>query len=163
MNQISNSTACTSSISSETRLGMTWVVMAGMVGLLLIVTPMAWAEQTATESVKSTIDKVIQILNSEPLKQPSRSVERRRQIEHVIRQRVNYEDMAKQALGWPWTELTDHERQKLWSCLFSCSEMRLPVELTATPTSRCSICLNSAKRTMLRYEQSCPAARRIPS
>lgn len=113
MNQISNSTASTGSISSETRLGMTWAVMAGMIALLiLIVTTKASAEQTATGSVKNTIDAVIHILNSEELNQPGRSVERRQKIEQVIRQRVNYEDMAKRALGWPWTELTDTERQE---------------------------------------------------
>ncbi len=48
---------------------------------------MASAQQTATESVKSTIDEVIYILNSEELKQPGRSAENRRQkIEQVIRQ-----------------------------------------------------------------------------
>jgi phospholipid transport system substrate-binding protein len=113
MNQLSNGSARTGSISSETRLGRTWVVMAGMVALLMLIgTTMASAEQTATESVKSTIDEVINILNSEELNQPGRSVERRQKIEHVIRQRVNYEDMAKRALGWPWIELTDSERQE---------------------------------------------------
>lgn len=111
MNRISNSAASKIFISSETGLGMTWVVMAGMVGLL-IGTPVASAEQTATESVESTIDEVVHILNSEELKQPGRSVERRQKIEQVIRQRVSYEDMAKRALGWPWIELTHTERQE---------------------------------------------------
>ena len=52
--------------------------------------------------MKSTIDDVIRIINDEELKQPSRSVERRQKIEHVVRQRVNYEDMARLALGMPW-------------------------------------------------------------
>ena len=113
MNQLSNRTARTDSIRSETHLGMTWVVMAGMVALLTLIGPPAVsAEQTATESVKSTVDEVIHILSSEELKQPGRSVERRQKIEHVIRQRVSYEDMAKRALGWPWIELTDTERQE---------------------------------------------------
>ncbi|HWG95839.1 MAG TPA: ABC transporter substrate-binding protein [Nitrospira sp.] len=111
MNRISSSAASTGFISSETRLGMIWGVMAGMV-VLLIGNPVASAEQTATESVKSTIDEVIHILNSEELKQPGRSVERRQKIEQVIRQRVSYEDMAKRALGWPWIELTNSERQE---------------------------------------------------
>jgi phospholipid transport system substrate-binding protein len=111
MSQISNRAAGTGFISSKTGFGMIWVVMASMVALL-IGTPMASAEQTATESVKSTIDAVIHILNSEELNQPGRSVERRQKIEHVIRQRINYEDMAKRALGWPWIELTDAERQE---------------------------------------------------
>jgi phospholipid transport system substrate-binding protein len=97
-------------MSSESGLGMT-CVMASMV-VLLIGTPVASAEQTATESVKSTIDEVIHILNSEELSRPGRAVERRQKIEQVIRQRVSYEDMAKRALGRPWTELTTTERQE---------------------------------------------------
>lgn len=113
MSQRSNATACMGGISSEIRLGMTSAMVVSTVAfLMLIVTTMASAEQTATESVRSTIDEVIHILNSEELNQPNRSMERRQKIEHVIRQRVNYEDMAKRALGWHWVELTDTERQE---------------------------------------------------
>jgi phospholipid transport system substrate-binding protein len=111
MNQRSNNAASKGLISSAAGLGTTGVLMVGMVALL-IGTPVASAEQTATESVKSTIDEVIHVLNSEELKQPGRSVERRQKIEHVIKQRVSYEQMAKRALGWPWAELTDRERQE---------------------------------------------------
>ena len=111
MNQISNSAASKGFIRSETGLGIIWGVMASMV-VLLFETPVASADQTATESVKSTINEVIHILNSEELKHPGRSVERRQKIEQVIRQRVSYEDMAKRALGWPWIELTNTERQE---------------------------------------------------
>jgi phospholipid transport system substrate-binding protein len=113
MTQRSNRTASTGAISSETRLALTWAVMGAMVTLMMLTgTTMASAEQTATESVKSTIDAVIHILNSEELNQPGRSVERRQKIEQVIMQRVNYEDMAKRALGGPWIDLTDSERQE---------------------------------------------------
>jgi phospholipid transport system substrate-binding protein len=114
MNQISNSAASKRFISSEPGLGLIWGVMASIV-VLLIGTPVASAEQTATESVKSTVDEVIHILNNEELNQPGRSVERRQKIEQVIRQRVSYEDMAKRALGWPWIELTNTERQEFVS------------------------------------------------
>ena len=46
-------------------------MIASMV-VLLIRAPVVSAEQTATESVKSPIDEVIHILNSEELKHPSR-------------------------------------------------------------------------------------------
>jgi phospholipid transport system substrate-binding protein len=111
MNQRSNNAASKGLISSAAGHGTTGVVMVSMVALL-IGTSMASAEQTATESVKSTIDAVVHILNSEELKQPGRSVERRQKIEQVIRQRISYEDMAKRALGWPWIELTHTERQE---------------------------------------------------
>ncbi|GKS63268.1 organic solvent tolerance ABC transporter substrate-binding protein [Nitrospira sp.] len=113
MIQISNGNARTGLICSQMRLGTTWAVRAGIGAFLLLTgTTMASAEQTATESVKRTIDAVISILTSEELNQPDRSIERRQKIEHVIRQRVDYEDMAKRALGWHWTELSDAERQE---------------------------------------------------
>ena len=103
MSQIFNRTSGQSSISPNRRLGTTWAVMAGMVALLVLTgTTVASAEQTPTESVKSTIAEVIQILDNEELKQSGRSVERRQKIEQVVRQRVSYEDMAKRALGEPW-------------------------------------------------------------
>ena len=109
----SNRGACQGSISPTTRLGATQAVMAVMVALLMLIGAISVsAEQTPTESVKRTIDNVIQILNTDALKQPSRSVERRQKIEDVVRQRVSYEDMAKRALGMPWIELTDTERQE---------------------------------------------------
>jgi len=39
-------------------------------------------------------------------------MERRQQIEQVVKQRVSYEDMARLALGLPWLALTDTERQE---------------------------------------------------
>jgi phospholipid transport system substrate-binding protein len=87
-------------------------MVAASLIILLIGAPVASAEQTATESVRSTMDDVIHILISEELNQPGRSVERRQKIEQVIRERVNYEDMAKRALGWSWIELTGTERHE---------------------------------------------------
>jgi phospholipid transport system substrate-binding protein len=101
------------SISPTTRLSTTPAVMAVMVALLMLIgATSVQAEQTPTESVKHTIDNVIQILNTDALKQPSRSVERRQRIEDIVRQRVSYEDMARLALGNPWIALTDIQRQE---------------------------------------------------
>lgn len=65
-----------------------------------------------TESVKHTINDVLWILGNEALKEPGRSVERRQEIEQVIRRRVSYAHMAQQALGVPWVKLSDLERQE---------------------------------------------------
>ena len=111
MGQISNSIVGTDSISSGPGFGMICVAMAGLIALLFG-TPVASAEQTATEAVRGAIDEVIHILNSEELNQPGRSLERRQKIEQVIRERVDYKDMAKWALGLSWIELADIERQE---------------------------------------------------
>ena len=62
--------------------------------------------------MKSTIIEVVHILDNAELNQPDRAVERRQRIEQVVRGRVSYEEMAKRALGVPWGELTESERQE---------------------------------------------------
>jgi phospholipid transport system substrate-binding protein len=74
----------------------------------------AWASlpQSPMQAVRSTIEDVIHILTNESLKQPERLTERRQEIERLIRERVSYEDMAKQALGAHWLTLEASERQE---------------------------------------------------
>ena len=80
--------------------------------LLLGGAGLASAEPTPTESVKGTIADVVRILDNAELKEPGRAAERRRQVEHVVRDRVSYEEMAKRALGQPWPELTNIQRKE---------------------------------------------------
>jgi phospholipid transport system substrate-binding protein len=75
----------------------------------MLVAPSAYSP---TESVKNTITDVLSILGNEALKQPSRSEERRRQIEQVIRHRVKFGQMAQHSLGAPWTRLSYTEQQE---------------------------------------------------
>jgi phospholipid transport system substrate-binding protein len=101
------------SIKQGTRQLLGWSLIVGMVMWLVPAAP-AWAfmPQSPTESVRSTIEEVIRILTNEQLKQPERLTERRQEIERVVRQRVSYEDMAKQALGVQWLSLAAWERQE---------------------------------------------------
>ena len=101
------------SIGSTQRIGSSWTATASLVALLVLTgTGAAAAELTPTEAVKSTIAEVVHILDNAELNQPDRAAERRQRIEQVVRDRVSYEEMAKRALGVPWTELTDSERQE---------------------------------------------------
>jgi phospholipid transport system substrate-binding protein len=73
------------------------------------------AEQHATEAVKSTITDLIHVLDDDTLKQPEQAEERRHEIEEIIRQRVDYEEMAKRALGAPWSTLSERDQQEFVS------------------------------------------------
>lgn len=68
-----------------------------------------------TDAVQGTVADFLSILGDEALKQPERSGERRHLIEQVIRNGVNCEEAARRALGPPWKELTDTERQEFVS------------------------------------------------
>ncbi len=105
MNRLFNRTSSRDPISPNSHLGTTWVVMIGMVALLVLIgTPKVSAEQTPTESVKSTIDDVIHILNNEELKQPSRSVD-------GVRRSSTSSDSVSAMKIWPdcpWVCLGSH-------------------------------------------------------
>ena len=113
MGQISHNAMSQGSIGLEQRIGLSWTVITGLVALLALTgTGASAAELTPTESVKNTIAEVVRILDNAEMKQPGRAVERRQHIEQVVRDRVSYEEMAKRALGVPWMDLTDSERQE---------------------------------------------------
>jgi phospholipid transport system substrate-binding protein len=101
------------SINQETRQLLSWSSIATMVLWLSPATPaLASMPETPMESVQSTIADVVHILTNEQLKEPEHLMERRQEIERVVRERVSYEDMAKQALGAPWLSLAADERQE---------------------------------------------------
>jgi len=88
------------------------LVLAVTVALAPVAAASDSLPQTPTESVRDTIEDVIHILTDEHLKQPERLTERRQEIERLIRDRVSYGEMAKQALGIQWLNLADSERQE---------------------------------------------------
>ena len=113
MNQISTRAWTQSSFSHGIGIRVTWVVMIGILALLVL-TGAAWvpAEQSPTESVRSTIAEVILVLDNEELKQPGRSEERRRRIEQILKHHISYGHMAQYSLGAAWAGLSGTERQE---------------------------------------------------
>ena len=87
-------------------------VLSLVAGVLLTARLPARAAVTATESVQSTIDEVVRILENKELKNPDRAEERRRQLEKVIGDRFSYDEMAKRALGAQWVKLDEKQRQE---------------------------------------------------
>lgn len=95
------------------RTGLVRALPVCLLGLVVLTgAAVAPAKLTPTESVSGTINAVIRILDTDALKQPGRSEERRREIERLLRHRMNYEQMAQRALGDSWTRLNDTERQE---------------------------------------------------
>lgn len=66
----------------------------------------------ATDAVKDTITDLIQVLHDESLKQPEQTEGRRHKIEDIIKHRVDYEEMARRALGAPWSMLSRRDQHE---------------------------------------------------
>jgi phospholipid transport system substrate-binding protein len=71
----------------------------------------AWAGG-ATDAMKSTIDEVLRILADKELKKPAKAEERRQLLEKVVGERFDYAEMSRRALGAPWANLSDKEREE---------------------------------------------------
>ncbi len=69
-------------------------------------------ESSATDAVKGTINDLIKVLDDETLKQPEQAEERRHEIEEIIKHRVDYEEMARRALGAPWSTLSRRDQHE---------------------------------------------------
>lgn len=65
-----------------------------------------------TEAMKTTIDEVLRIVRDQDLKQKTKADERRHQLERIVSARFDYEEMSRRALGAPWNQLTDQQKQE---------------------------------------------------
>ena len=69
----------------------------------------------ATDSMKGTIDEVLRILADKDLKQPSKANDRRQMLEKAVGERFDYREMSRRALGAPWNNLADKEKDEFVS------------------------------------------------
>ncbi len=89
-------------------------IVAGLImtSVSLAATTSNGIESSATEAVKATINDLIQVLDDESLKQPEQAEERRHEIEDIIKHRMDYEEMARRALGAPWSTLSHRDQHE---------------------------------------------------
>ncbi len=69
----------------------------------------------ATDAMKGTIDEVLRIVADKDLKQPAKANERRQLLEKVVGERFDYPEMSRRALGAPWANLSDKDREEFVS------------------------------------------------
>lgn len=94
------------------------LLVSGILAGLAIASPSPAAvtvdktESSPTDAVKGAIIDLIQILDDETLKQPGQAARRRYKIEAVIKDRMDYEEMARRALGAPWSTLSPRDQRE---------------------------------------------------
>jgi phospholipid transport system substrate-binding protein len=79
---------------------------------LLLVFPAVSMAATPTETVKTTVDKVILVLNDPSLKGPAKEKERRARIRAAVLNVFDFNEMAKRSLGQYWKKRSEGERKE---------------------------------------------------
>ena len=89
-------------------------VVSGVASLLLLgaIAVQPAVAGGATDAMKRTIDEVLTIIKDKEFKQPGRAEERRQRLEKVVGDRFDYQEMSKRALGAPWNQLSDKDKQE---------------------------------------------------
>ena len=89
-------------------------LLTGILALatVLVSQPNANAAAAPMDSVKQTIATVMNILNDPTFDEPGMADARRVALENVIRNSVNYREMARRSLGITWMVLDEPERQR---------------------------------------------------
>jgi len=85
-----------------------FLLMAAMV--VAVPTPSIAGDPTVV--MKATIDEVLRIVRDKELKQPGKVDTRRHMLETVVAARFDYTEMSRRALGAPWNQLTDQQKQE---------------------------------------------------
>lgn len=80
--------------------------------IMLFTASVASAALTPTETVKETVATVMDILNDPVYQEPGMADARRVALENVVRDAVNYREMARRSLGITWLALNESERQR---------------------------------------------------
>ena len=93
------------------RSGSAWLTVLMIVICIGVVAVPAYAGPP-TDSMKTTIDEVLRIVREKELKQPEKAEERRQLLEKVVAARFDYTEMSRRALGAPWNQLTDQQKQE---------------------------------------------------
>jgi phospholipid transport system substrate-binding protein len=84
---------------------------AVLVVLAVFFSSVIWAGPgSATDSLKGTLDKVIEVFNNQSLKTPDKAEERRAILSQLIRERFDEEEFSMRALGAYWGKTSEEEK-----------------------------------------------------
>ncbi len=81
-----------------------------LVGILFLLTPLPLRAGELTEQMRTTVEKVLAILQDPRLATDARKKERRAQLRQVIDSRFDFGEIAKRSLGSHWQGCTPEEQ-----------------------------------------------------
>jgi len=72
----------------------------------------------ASDQLKTSVDRILEILREPALKDPAHKLDRRNRIFKVVEERFDFTEMAKRSLGAHWSQISENQ-QKEFEIAFS--------------------------------------------
>ena len=90
-----------------------YIYLIVLFGVMVTLSSSAWAAPgKVTDSLKSTLNQMIQVLNDPSLKTPDKKNERKTILLNLIKERFDEQEFAKRALGSHWRERSEKEKKE---------------------------------------------------
>ncbi len=99
-------------IRENLRISFRWRAIAFLTAVMVGASIVPGYAGPPTEAIKKTIDEVLRIVRDQDLKHKGKADERRHLLEQVVEARFDYAEMSRRALGAPWNQLTDQQKQE---------------------------------------------------
>lgn len=87
-------------------------VMLFMLVVVFLSSAIGAESHPVTDSLKGTLDKIIEVLNDQSLRAPAKKEERRDILIKLVKERFDEEEFARRALGIHWRDRTSEEREE---------------------------------------------------
>ena len=94
------------------------IVIVVLFSIIISVPSIAQAFDKPIDAIRITVDAVLNIMKDKALSDPAKKEERRSKISALLRERFNFQEMAKRSLAKHWKERTPEEK-KLFVDIFS--------------------------------------------
>jgi phospholipid transport system substrate-binding protein len=96
--------------------------VAAALVLVFLCSPVCAGPGPATDALKKTLDKVIDVFNDQSLKAPDKADERRAILSQLIRERFDEEEFSMRALGTYWGKTSKDEKAEFIEVFISLLE-----------------------------------------
>ena len=88
------------------------IVVAVFFCTITHVSSIAQASDRPIDAIQATVDAVLNTIKDKALSDPARKEERRKKISALLRERFNFQEMAKRSLAKHWKERTPEEKKQ---------------------------------------------------
>ena len=94
------------------------IVIVVLFSMIISAPSIAQAFDKPIDAIRTTVDAVLNTMKDKALSDPAKKEERRSKISALLRERFNFQEMAKRSLAKHWKERTPEEK-KLFVDIFS--------------------------------------------